>query len=72
MVKNNRTLIRFAIIFSFLTFVFMQSCYLFCLFRPDNAVQDTVKQYVEEDLGDVFDEPLPRRIIPELENDFTL
>jgi hypothetical protein len=73
LVKNNKTLIRSVIIFSFLTFVFMQSCYLFCLFRPESALEDTVEQFVEDDLGiDVFDEPPQQNAAPEIEKDLSI
>jgi hypothetical protein len=70
---RNKTFIKFAIIFSFLTFVLLQSCYLFCLFRPDNMVYPAIEPYVEEDLDiDVLDDPSIWRSFPDLENEFTL
>jgi hypothetical protein len=29
----------------------MQSCYLFCLFKPDNRLEEFVEQFVEEEMG---------------------
>jgi hypothetical protein len=66
LVKTRKTLIRSVVVFSFLTFIFMQSCYLFCLLRPENALEDAVEQFVEEDMGiDVFEEPSQLYDFPE-------
>ena len=42
----------------------MQGCYLFCLLRPDNALEEAVEQFEEEEM-DVFDEMLPPTALSE-------
>ena len=42
----------------------MQGCYLFCLLRPENALEEAVEQFVEEEM-DVFDELPPPTALPE-------
>ncbi|MBF8263356.1 MAG: hypothetical protein HW387_1021 [Parachlamydiales bacterium] len=46
----------------------MQSCYLFCHFRPESALEDAVEQFVEDEMKiDVFDEPPQSKPVPVIE-----
>ncbi len=38
--------------------VILEGCYLFCLFRPENAFEEMIEQFVEEEIG-VGDELSP-------------
>lgn len=31
--------------------VILEGCYLFCLFRPENAFEEILEQFVEEEMG---------------------
>ncbi len=47
---NNKMLARTLLILSSLAVV-LEGCYLFCLFRPENAFEEMIEQFVEEELG---------------------
>lgn len=47
---NNKILARTLLILSSLA-VILEGCYLFCLFRPENAFEEMIEQIVEEELG---------------------
>lgn len=40
--------------------VVLEGCYLFCLFRPENAFEEMIEQFIEDEIGaeDEFS-PLP-------------
>ena len=69
MVKKNNKLIRSIIIFTFLIFLLLQSCYLFCLFRPENAPESVVEQFVEEKMDINNPVPSPEETAPDFEED---
>ena len=47
---NNKMLVRTLLILSSLT-VILEGCYLFCLFRPENAFEEMIEQFIEEEMG---------------------
>ncbi len=47
---NNKILARSLLILSSLA-VILEGCYLFCLFRPENAFEEMLEQFVEEEMG---------------------
>ena len=53
---NKKIILRFVIIFLFFSFISMQSCYLFCLFRPENRLEEILEQLVEEEIETLSEE----------------
>jgi hypothetical protein len=47
---NNKILARSLLILSSLALI-LEGCYLFCLFRPENAFEEMLEQFVEEEMG---------------------
>ena len=51
--------------------VILEGCYLFCLFRPENAFEEMIEQFVEDEIG-IEDEfsPLPEEEVAEGKKEF--
>lgn len=51
--------------------VVLEGCYLFCLFRPENAFEEMIEQFVEEEIG-IEEEfsPLPKEEAAEVKKEF--
>lgn len=52
-----KIIIKLALIFSFLAFFSAQSCYLFCLFRPENRFEEIFEQFVEDEIEALSENP---------------
>lgn len=48
----------FAIVFSTLVCIFLQNCYLFCLFKQDQIFEKAVEHWIEEEVSGKLDETL--------------
>jgi len=51
---NKKIIIRFFTIFSF--FSSLQGCYCFCLFKPENRLEEILEQLVEKEMGMLSEE----------------
>jgi hypothetical protein len=58
---NKKIITRVFIIFSFFSFISLQSCYIFCLFRPENRLEEILEQLVEEEIEMLLDESAPSK-----------
>jgi hypothetical protein len=47
----NKIMIKSVFLFLVLSVFSLQGCYLFCLFRPENKLEEILEQFVEEEIG---------------------